>query len=181
MNSLSRMFYKYFLVHSCATCKPFPQQYKNKMAWKLHIITHPARFHYVIKESFTRLQLLSLLALAPCAVWPVIIGYNLDKLKIYHSTKRPSICSLAVQFCCMLKGDFNACILLFFYWQINIKYREIIDRGRLHNSPYNNPHVWIYSGREHENLWSPGSSVHRSDFHQSIIQRHLKGEATSHS
>ena len=42
----------------------------NETACKLHIITHPARFHYVIKESFTRLQhfFLSLLAL------PVLYG-----------------------------------------------------------------------------------------------------------
>lgn len=49
-----------------------------------------------------------------------ISGYNLDKLKINHSTMRPSIFTLRLpfnraQFCCMLSGCFNGYQTKHFY------------------------------------------------------------------
>lgn len=78
--NIFRLHVQVYLSNSCATCKT----QLRETACKLHIITHPARFHYVIKESFTRLQhfFLSLLALPVLYGVGAIYGYNLDKLKI---------------------------------------------------------------------------------------------------
>lgn len=80
-----------------------------------------------------------------------IVGNNLDKLKINQGTMRPSIFArftlslfqnvlncLSIAILLHVESPFRLWVMHWAFfsliWQINIKYRKIIDRARAHNT-----------------------------------------------